>query len=434
LLGVSDSSLNNLKVPSIIIAEDLSPSDTARLDPQFTLGFCTSSGGLTSHSAILARAMGIPAIVAMGENLQKYILTGTPLVLDGWQGNLIIDPGESTILNFYESKERHALRHAQISQDAQQPAQTADGYFVEVSANISNVESARQAIANGTEGIGLLRTEFLYLHDTRPPEEETQIKIYKEIFEIIGQKPIIIRTLDIGGDKPPSYLTFPIEMNPFLGWRAIRVSLDQPDLFKTQLRAILRAGFGYDVRIMFPMIIDLEEILRARQLFEQAQAELRNEKLDFKSNMQVGIMIETPAAAMIVDILADHVDFFSLGTNDLTQYTLAVDRGNAHIADRYQPLHPSVLRLIKQSIEMAHAKGKWVGMCGEMAGMLEAIPVLLGLGLDEVSVNPQTIPEVKYLIRQLTKDHTQRINEHVFGLNSVMEIKTYLNERLREFM
>ena len=200
------------------------------------------------------------------------------------------------------------------------------------------------------------------------------------------------------------------------------------------MRAILRAGFGYDVRIMFPMIIDLEEILNARQLFEQAQAELRNEKLDFKSNMQVGIMIETPAAAMIVDILADHVDFFSLGTNDLTQYTLAVDRGNANIADRYQPLHPSVLRLIKQSVDMAHAKGKWIGMCGEMAGMLEAIPVLIGLGLDEVSVNPQTIPEVKYLIRQLTKDHTQRINEHVFRSNSVMEIKTYINERLREFM
>jgi phosphoenolpyruvate-protein phosphotransferase (PTS system enzyme I) len=433
LLGQPDSALNNIKVPSIVIAKDLTPSDTASLDPQMTLGFCTVSGGLTSHSAILARTLGIPAIVALGNNLLDIVSTGTELILDGQEGTLCVNPEAETIEKYKHLQQVRQERLEIIRDQAHKPAHTADGRRVEVSANIGDVGSAREAVANGAEGVGLLRTEFLYLEDAQPPSEEKQFQTYRKIFETIGQRPVIVRTLDIGGDKPPSYLSFPQEMNPFLGWRAIRISLDRPDLFKTQLRAILRAAVGYQARIMFPMVDGLDELRQARRLLDQSIAELNEKGLEYAANVPVGIMVETPAAAVLVDVLAEAADFFSLGTNDLTQYTLAVDRGNASVGDLYQPLHPAVLRLIKKTIELAHSKGKWVGMCGELAGMLKAIPILLGLGLDEFSMNPRAIPEAKHLILSLKDDQARQITEKALSLGTAAEIEEYMKEVLKDY-
>ena len=433
LLGLPDTALSQVREPSVIIARDLTPSDTASLDPQLTLGFCTVAGGLTSHSAILARTLGIPAIVALGEDLLKLVATGTGLILDGQEGTLLVEPGPERVEHYRTLKSAREARLEKIKAGAHAAAHTASGRRVEVAANIGDAASAREAVAHGAEGVGLLRTEFLYLDDTQPPSEEKQIRIYREIFALLGQRPVIVRTLDIGGDKPPSYLPFPQEMNPFLGWRAIRISLARTDLFKTQLRAILRAAVGYPVRIMFPMIDGLDELRQARQVVESVQAELIQEKLEFAEGVPIGIMVETPAAAVLVDVLAEAADFFSLGTNDLTQYTLAVDRGNATVSALYQPLHPAVLRLIKETIDLAHAKGKWVGMCGELAGMQKAIPILLGLGLDEFSMNPRAIPEAKHLISGLEDAAAARIARHALTLGTAAEIESYMKATLEEF-
>lgn len=433
LLGLPDTALSHIEVPSIIIAHDLTPSDTASFDPSLTLGFCTVSGGLTSHSAILARTLGIPAIVALGEKLTKSVSTGMPLVLDGKEGTLFIHPVDTTIEKYQRIKQARTQHLLEIKARAMEPAYTASGRRVEIAANISDAESARDALENGAEGVGLLRTEFLYLDEVQPPSEEKQLRIYKEILDIMGERPVIIRTLDIGGDKPPSYLQFPEEMNPFLGWRAIRISLDLPDLFKSQLRAILQAAVGYPARIMFPMISDLDELRRARQVVDEVKAELQSEGLAYANNVPVGIMVETPAAAMLVDILAEVADFFSLGTNDLTQYTLAVDRGNSTVASLYQPLHPAVLRLIKHTIDLAHAHGKWVGMCGELAGMLKAIPILLGLGLDEFSMNPRAIPEAKHLISRLYDEKARLIAQQAISLGTAAEIEEFMKVTMKTF-
>ena len=426
LLGLPDSALGNIEVPSIVIANDLTPSDTASLDPALTLGFCTAAGGLTSHSAILARTLGIPAIVALGDELARAIVTGTPLILDGQEGKLILHPEEATVAAYRQKQEQRARYLSQVLAGADQPAHTASGRRVEVAANIGDLASAQDAVAHGAEGVGLLRTEFLYLDEVQPPSEDKQIRIYREIFDAMGQRPVIVRTLDIGGDKPPSYLPFPQEMNPFLGWRAIRISLDRPELFKTQLRAILRAAEGHQARIMFPMVSDLDELRRARRVVEEVKAELEAEKVAYARDVPVGIMVETPAAAVLVDMLAEAADFFSLGTNDLTQYTLAVDRGNATVSGLYQPLHPSVLRLIKQTIDLAHSRGKWVGMCGELAGMPRAIPILLGLGLDEFSMNPRAVPEAKHLIGKLKDEDAARVATQVLTLGTAAEIEQYM--------
>ena len=434
LLGVPDTSLRNIQVPSIIVANDLSPSDTANLDPLMTLGFCSALGGLTSHSAILARTMGIPAIVALSESLINSIQTGNKLILDGNEGVIIIHSSDQTIQKYQGLKKGREDRLIKIRASALEAARTANGRRVEVAANIGDLDSAHEAVNNGAEGVGLLRTEFLYLEDTQPPSEEKQYQIYCKIFHVMGDLPIIVRTLDIGGDKPPSYLTFPQEMNPFLGWRALRISLDRPDLFKAQLRAILRAAVGHHVRIMFPMVSGLDELRSARQVVETVKAELDNEGNQYANDVPIGIMVETPAAAMIVDMLAEGADFFSLGTNDLTQYTLAVDRGNAKVAGLYQPLHPAVLRLIKQTIDLAHDKGKWVGMCGELAGMLKAIPILLGLGLDEFSMNPRSIPEAKFLIHKLKDRQSRQIAMHALEFNTAAETEKYMEEILKQYI
>jgi phosphoenolpyruvate-protein phosphotransferase (PTS system enzyme I) len=426
LLGLVDTALSAVTEPSIIIAEDLSPSDTASLDPDLTLGFITAQGGLTSHSAILARTLGLPAIVGMGNGLLENTPSGTFIVMNGHTGEVIIDPDQETIVSYQQIKVQRELHLMSLKNAAGKGAVTANGRRVEVAANVGEVGSARDAMEHGAEGIGLLRTEFLYLEDSQPPTEEKQYRIYREIFEVMSGHPVIVRTLDIGGDKPPSYLPFPVEMNPFLGWRAIRISLDEIQLFKTQLRAILRAAVGHQARIMFPMVSDLDELRRARDIVETVKRELALDSVEFAPDLPVGIMVETPASAMMVDVLSEASDFFSIGTNDLTQYTMAVDRGNARVAGLFQPLHPAVLRLIRQTIDAGHAKGKRVGMCGELAGMTKAIPILLGFGLDEFSMNPRAIPEAKHLIGKLTDERARKIASQVMSFGTAAEIENYM--------
>ncbi len=426
MLGFPDTALSAVTEPSIIIAEDLTPSDTASLDPKLTLGFITAQGGLTSHSAILARTLGLPAIVGMGDGLLDKVSSGTFIVMDGRTGEMILEPDDETVARYKQIKAQRDSYLQILKAAAEKDAHTANGRRVEVAANVGEASSARDAMENGAEGIGLLRTEFLYLEDTQPPSEEKQYRIYREIFGVMGARPVIVRTLDIGGDKPPSYMPFPEEMNPFLGWRAIRISLDEPELFKTQLRAILRAAVGHQARIMFPMVSDLDELRRAREIVETVKRDLLLDSVEFAADVPVGIMVETPAAAVLVDVLAEASDFFSLGTNDLTQYTMAVDRGNAKVSGLFQPLHPAVLRLIRQTIDAGHAKGKWVGMCGELAGMTKAIPILLGFGLDEFSMNPRAIPEAKNLIAKLTDDKAREIAGHAMSFGTAAEIENYM--------
>lgn len=432
LLGLPDTALGAVSEPSIILAEDLTPSDTASLNPSLTLGFITAQGGLTSHSAILARTLGLPAIVGMGNGLLDHVSNGAFIVMDGRSGEMILEPNQETITRCKQIKAQRESQLQILKSAALKDARTAEGRRVEVAANVGEAGSARDAIEHGAEGIGLLRTEFLYLEDTQPPSEEKQFRIYREIFEVMSGRPVIVRTLDIGGDKPPSYLPFPDELNPFLGWRAIRISLDEPELFKTQIRAILRAATGHRARIMFPMVSDLDELRRARDVVEAVKRDLKSASVEFAADIPVGIMVETPAAAVLVDVLAEASDFFSLGTNDLTQYTLAVDRGNAKVANLFQPLHPAVLRLIRQTIEAGHDKGKWVGMCGELAGMTKAIPILLGFGLDEFSMNPRAIPEAKHLIGKLTDDKAREIADQAMSLGTAAEIEKYMKAVLAE--
>lgn len=433
MLGVQDTSLASINEPSIIVANDLTPSDTAGLDPELTLGLVTAVGGLTSHTAILARTFGIPALVGVGEKALASVADGDHVILDALDGELIISPSLSKLNAAREKQASFTQKTHAIMSYATMEAVTADSMHVEIGANIGDVESAASAVEMGASGVGLLRTEFLYLNDTRNPSEEKQLAAYKAIFTVMGDRPIIVRTLDIGGDKPPSYMAFPEEMNPFLGWRAIRICMDDITLFKTQLRAIMRAAVGHNVLIMFPMISGLEELRFARNVCQEVQAELKAERLPFNDRIPLGIMVETPGAAMMADALADECDFFSIGTNDLTQYTLAVDRGNDKISYLYQPLHPAVLRLIKHVIDTAHAHGKWVGMCGELAGMQKAIPVLLGFGLDEFSMVPRAIPEAKYLLSKLTLADTQALAAKVLQLGTTEEVESLMAAFLSKY-
>lgn len=431
LLGIPDSSMANLNKPSIVVAQDLTPSDTAKLNPRYAIGFCTAAGGMTSHTAILARTLGIPAVVGLGEDLSLKTENGTEMVLDGIRGLVVLKPVEQTCRNYRKEIQRRQEWLVTVGESAKEDTYTADGRRIEVGANIGDIETAKRAVAAGAEGVGLLRTEFLYLEHTRAPEEVAQVQAYQQIFEALSPRGVIVRTLDIGGDKPPTYMEFPEELNPFLGWRAIRIGLENENLLKTQLRAILRAAEGHNVLIMYPMISSVEELEQANRLLSQVRNELSEAKIAYASDVPVGIMVETPAAAMIADLLAEHCDFLSIGTNDLTQYTLAVDRTNERVAHLYQPLHPAVLRLINHTIEAGHKAGIWVGMCGELAGMLPAIPILVGFGLDEFSMAPSTIPEAKWLIRKLTGENATKIAQTALSMKTAAEVEDYMREFLK---
>jgi phosphotransferase system enzyme I (PtsI) len=432
LLGSTDTSIDDLRAPAVIVAHDLTPSETAGLRPELTLGFCTAGGGLTSHVSILARTLGLPAVVGLGREALEGIPDGAGLVLDGRRGMVTIEPTQATLQRYQSEWQAGSARLAQARAASAQPAATADGRRVEVAANIGDVASAREAVQFGAEGVGLLRTEFLYLGSTQPPTEGQQIEAYRSVFAAMGERPVIVRTLDIGGDKPPGYLKFDVEQNPFLGWRAIRICLDEPVLFKTQLRAILRAAVGTRALIMFPMISSLEELRAAKDMLNQARAELKAKGLDYAPEVPVGIMVETPAAALLAEAFARECDFLSLGTNDLTQYTLAVDRTNARLAKLFQPLHPAVLQLIKKTIDAAHRQGKWAGMCGELAGMPMAIPILVGMGLDEFSMAPRSIPEAKRLIGQLASDRAGEIARQAVQCATAAEVEALMASALEE--
>jgi len=427
LLGVGETSLVELPKPVVVVTHDLTPSDTAQMDKERALGFCTAIGGETSHTAILACSLGLPAVVGLGEGALS-IPDGTPLIIDGDQGLVIVNPDESTLAEYRARQEALLTQQLAARRAAQRLAQTLDGQRVEVVANVGDVASARVALEHGAEGVGLLRTEFLYLDRATMPGEEEQYEAYRAIADLMEQRPLIVRTFDIGGDKQPPYLDIGHELNPFLGWRAIRLSLDQVDLFKMQLRAILRAGHERNVKIMFPMIADVGEVRRAKDILTEVRVELEAEGVPIASGVEVGIMVEVPAAALAADVLAQEVDFFSIGTNDLIQYTMACDRTNEKVAYLYQPLHPAILRLVKRVIEAAHAAGKWVGMCGEMAGQPEAIPILLGLGLDEFSMSAAAIPRAKELMAAITLDKARGVATDALAMSTADQVRSYAQE------
>lgn len=421
LLGESTETVA-LDRPSIVLADDLTPSETAGVDKKMVLAFCTAEGGPTSHTAILAKALGIPAVVGLGEDILK-VATGTPLLIDGAAGNVIVAPGDEDRQIFaVRSRDAQERSNAELA-EAGAPAVTRDGIQLEVVANIGNLDDARSALHYGAEGVGLFRTEFLFLDRTSAPGEEEQYGAYRQVMEAMEGRPVVVRTIDAGGDKELTYLNTFKEANPFLGWRAIRLCLDQPDWFKQQLRALVRAGAGCDLRIMFPMVATLDEVRRAKALLAEAIQEVQSQGLPFAETIQIGIMIEIPSAALLADRLSEEVDFFSIGTNDLTQYTLAADRTNQKVANLNDHCHPAVLRLIERVTEAAAAAGIWVGVCGEMAGDIEAIPLLVGLGIDELSMSPTLIPGAKSLIRRLSRTGAAAMTREALGCASAEEVR-----------
>lgn len=416
-------------VPSILAAADLTPSDTVQLAPEWVLGICTEVGGATSHSAILARSLGIPAVVGVGPQLAR-LSDGTLVALNGETGQVWINPTPDERAGLEAMRERWLETRRTADAASHEAAVTRDGHKVEIAANIRGLVDAQAALDHGAEGVGLLRTEFLYLDRLTAPSEDEQAAAYEAIAQVMGTRPLIIRTLDVGGDKPLPYLDIGQEANPFLGYRAIRLCLDRPDLLKTQLRAILRASPEHQIKIMFPMIATLAEARAAKAVLSQAQAELRQAGIPFDEKMEIGIMIEVPSAVIVADQLAAEVDFFSIGSNDLSQYTLAADRTNARVASLADAFQPAVLRLVRQTIQAGHAAGIWVGVCGELAGDPLSTPILLGLGLDEFSMNPLSIPQVKHIIRCLTLAQSKELAEQALASDSADQVRDTARARL----
>ncbi|MBM7614394.1 phosphoenolpyruvate--protein phosphotransferase [Alkaliphilus hydrothermalis] len=427
LLGKEQLNLKNLKEPVILVARDITPSDTAQMDPEKVMGFLTDIGGRTSHSAIMARSMEIPAVVGLGRITEK-IKTGDFVILDGETGQVYINPEEKLVDLYNEAKEKELAVKRGLRALINRETISKDGKKVELGCNIGNPNDAEKAHENGAEGIGLYRTEFLYMDRSDLPSEEEQFSAYKKVLEIMGDRPVVIRTLDVGGDKELPYLQLPREMNPFLGYRAIRICLDQKEIFKTQLRALLRASTYGNLKIMYPMISSVEEVRSANTVLEEVKEELERENIAYSKDIEVGIMIEIPAAAIISDLLAKEVDFFSIGTNDLIQYTTAVDRMNEKISHLYNPFNPAVLRLIQQVIVNGHRAGIWVGMCGEVAGDKRLIPILLGMGLDEFSMSAGNLLPARRQIHGLIYEEMKNISEKVLEMSTAEEIQQFLTE------
>ena len=416
LMGGDEQQVSLPDHPIILVAADLSPSDTASLDRGKILGFCTAAGGPTAHSAIIARALSLPAIVSAGTAVLD-IANLTPVILNGSDGTLTINPDAAAVAQAQAQQQSWQAAMSRAAATAGEPAITQDNHRVEVVANIGGLKDARKAATAGAEGVGLLRTEFLFLERTEAPTELEQFEVYRDVVQALNGQPVIVRTLDIGGDKPLPYISVPPEANPFLGERGIRLCLNRPELLRQQLRAILRAAAFGPLRIMFPMVADLSEWRAARAMVAEIRAELG------APDVEVGIMIEVPSAALMADVFAKEVDFFSIGTNDLTQYTLAMDRMHPSLAGKSDGLHPAVLRLIARTVEAAHANGKWVGVCGELGADPQAVPILVGLGVDELSVSVPSIPSVKAQIRELTLAAAQAIAQEALACGTAVEVR-----------
>ncbi|OLO27804.1 phosphoenolpyruvate--protein phosphotransferase [Alkalihalophilus pseudofirmus] len=429
LLGIQMKSLAAIDEATIVIAKDLTPSDTAQLNPKFVQGFAADIGGRTSHSAIMARSMEIPAVVGTKEATSS-IVNGNIVIIDGLEGIVIVQPDEATIRAYEQKKEKYELQKIEWAKLVNEPSKTMDGHHVELAANIGTPEDLSGVINNGAEGIGLYRTEFLYMGRDQLPTEEEQYKAYKTVLERMENKPVVIRTLDIGGDKELPYLDLPKEMNPFLGFRAIRLCLEHQDIFRTQLRALLRASMYGNLKIMFPMIATIEELRQAKAILAEEKAKLQEEGHQVSDSIEVGMMVEIPSTAVTADLFAKETDFFSVGTNDLIQYTMAADRMNEQVSYLYQPYHPAILRLVNMVIEAAHKEGKWAGMCGEMAGDEIAIPILLGLGLDEFSMSATSILPARSQIAKLSKQELEMFAREMLGKSTAEEVEQAVKERL----
>ncbi|MEJ8554922.1 phosphoenolpyruvate--protein phosphotransferase [Tepidibacter sp. Z1-5] len=425
ILDIKFVDLSALEDEVVLIAHDLTPSDTATMNKKKVLGFLTDIGGRTSHTAIMARTLEIPAVVGL-KNITETVKDGDYIIFNGETGEVIINPDENIINEYKALKEKFEKEKKELESLKGQESKTLDGRHVELAGNIGTPNDVQGLINNDAEGVGLYRTEFLYMDRSDFPTEEEQYESYKAVLESMNPKPIVIRTLDIGGDKELSYLQLDKEMNPFLGYRAIRICLDRQDIFKTQLRALLRASVHGNLRIMFPMISSLEELLSAKEILEAVKSDLDKEGISYSKNIEVGMMIEVPSAALISDILAKHVDFFSIGTNDLIQYTTAVDRMNEKIHNLYNQFNPAVLRLIKMVIDNGHKEGKWVGMCGEAAGDKRMIPILLGMGLDEFSMSPISILPARKLITSLKYEEMKEVAQKVVSMGTAKEIEEYM--------
>lgn len=427
LKGIKPKNLSNLDKGSIIISKELTPSDTANMDKKAVVGFATDLGGKTSHTSIIAQTLDMPALVGMADVSTK-LKGGEKAIIDGYEGILIIEPSEEELAKYEKLIVEQREKKERLKTIKDKEAVTKDGKKIEVSANIGNIEDLRLAIENGCDGVGLFRTEFLYMESSEFPSEEVQFEVYKEATEMLGEKPLIIRTLDIGGDKGLDYFKFPEEENPFLGYRAIRLCLDKEDIFKTQLRALVRASAFGNLKIMIPFVVNIDELKKSIDLIEEIKKEFDKEGIDYNKDLDVGIMVETSASIIMADKFIKYADFFSIGTNDLTQYTLAVDRGNENIAHMYSNYNPAVLRAIKHVIDVSHKAGKWTGMCGAFAGDTEATKLLLGLGLDEFSGSSAKIAEIKDTILKSNLEEEKAFAEKAVDLELAEEVETLVKE------
>ncbi|WP_406944662.1 phosphoenolpyruvate--protein phosphotransferase [Halobacillus sp. SY10] len=428
LLGVTfpDPALINEEV--VIVADDLTPSDTAQLNKQYVKGFTTDIGGRTSHSAIMARSLEIPAVVGT-KNITSQAGKDTMIIVDGINGDVIIDPSEDQIAEYKQKQDDFEKQKQEWAKLKDEATVTSEGDHVELVANIGTPDDVEGVLNNGGEGVGLYRTEFLYMGKSQLPTEEEQFDAYSSVLKQMGDKPVVVRTLDIGGDKELDYLDLPEEMNPFLGYRAIRLCLERDDIFRVQLRALLRASVHGNLKIMFPMIATLEEFRQAKAILDEERANLKEEGHDVSDEIEVGMMVEIPATAVIARQFAKEVDFFSIGTNDLIQYTMAADRMNERVSYLYQPYNPAILNLVNNVIEAAHAEGKWAGMCGEMAGDEIAIPLLLGLGLDEFSMSATSILPARTQIRDLSRKEWTSYKEEILSMGTAEEVVAFVKEK-----
>ncbi|HHT7628997.1 phosphoenolpyruvate-protein phosphotransferase PtsI [Pasteurella multocida] len=431
ILGMHIVDLGDINEEAILVAYDLTPSETAQLNLDKVLGFITDIGGRTSHTSIMARSLELPAIVGTN-HVTSQVNTGDYLILDAVNNVVYVNPSQDEITRLEGLQQKLLEEKAELAKLKDLPALTLDGHRVDVVANIGTIRDVDGADRNGAEGVGLYRTEFLFMDREQLPTEEEQFVAYKDVVEAMNGRLVILRTMDIGGDKELPYLNLPKEMNPFLGWRAIRIALDRREILHAQLRAVLRASAFGKLAVMFPMIISVEEIRELKSVIETLKQELRNEGKAFDESIQIGVMVETPSAAVNAKFLAKEVDFFSIGTNDLTQYTLAVDRGNELISHLYNPMSPSVLSLIKQVIDASHAEGKWTGMCGELAGDEKAAVLLLGMGLDEFSMSAISVPRIKKLIRNVNYEDTKALAMKALQQPTAVEIEQLVEDFLAE--